>query len=547
VRRAIDRRAIDRRGDRRGDHARRARALDLYIHIYIACIYNRLSGHVRRVGVTGGGFAYCGHLRGSDRSMMRRGDHASGASFAGYRGPAHGGLVTRGVPVAHVRAPRGAVRYYAVYGLGFVRVAEESITEADATAFGSVFVASVLRDDERESMIAARARMTEALMRGEMERVRGTTEVDVDVETPATSMTLPRRFGNIEDASEERSPPVTMPMTPSAPRMTSTPVSTVTVISGSTASVKSVASSASRSGASRRSSPGTSRSATHHDAPSPPKPPKHSDSRIRRNMKRRLERLDVELDALRAYLVDGELVVGARASREDAREALRRAQWRRCEHDLGIARLERRELPPGLLELVSLRSPSVFTPVMCETGGLTSCAFALDGMRRVASASSSSSSSSSLPTSAAKTPTPQSPDDVEDATATFCPEARDATLLPYDFMTETCACDVCVKLFARAMLQRVCVCPTCLVAYSRAQHASDVKNVDTGAADADTAESDTVARKLLFDAGDEARVKQWDAIAKHAGLIAKARLRKRLEALMRALSAAPTPCLPWFE
>jgi hypothetical protein len=259
-------------------------------------------------------------------------------------------------------------------------------------------------------------------------------------------------------------------------------------------------------------------------------------------MKRRLERLDVELDALRAYLVDGELVVGVRASREDAREALRRAQWRRCEHDLGIARLQRGELPPGLLELVSLRSPSMFTPVMCETGGLTSCAFALDGMRRIASASSSS-----LPTSAANTPTPQSPDDVEDATATFCPEACDATLLPYDFMTETCACDVCVKLFARAMLQRVCVCPTCLVAYSRAQHASDVKNVDTGTADADTAEDDTVARKLLFDAGDEVRVKQWDAIAKHAGLIAKARLRKRLEALMRALSAAPTPCLPWFE
>jgi hypothetical protein len=474
--------------------------------------------------------------------MMRRGDHASGASFAGYRATAHGGGVTRGVPVAHVRAPRGAVRYYAVYGLGFVRVAEESIVEADATAFGSVFVASVLRDDERESMIAARARMMEALMRGEMERVRGTTEVEVEVETPAASMTLPRRFGNVEDASEERSPPVTMSMTPSAPQTTSTPVSTVTVISGSTASVRSasVASSASRSGASRRSSPGTRRSATCLDAPSPPKPPKHS--RIRRNMKRCLERLDVELDALRAYLVDGELVVGVRASREDAREALRRAQWRRCEHDLGIAQLERGELPPGLLELVSLRSPSVFTPVKCETGGLTSCAFALDGMRRIASVSSSSS-----PTSAAKTPTPQSPDDVEDATATFCPEARDATLLPYDFMTETCACDVCVKLFARAMLQRVCVCPTCLVAYSRAQHASDVKNADTGTADADTAEDDTVARKLLFDVGDEARVKQWDAIAKHAGLIAKARLRKRLEALMRALSATPTLCLPWFE
>ena len=63
------------------------------------------------------------------------------------------------VPVAHVRAPRGAVRYYAVYGLGFVRVAEASSIErerdedvdadddAHAMAYGSVFVASVLRDD----------------------------------------------------------------------------------------------------------------------------------------------------------------------------------------------------------------------------------------------------------------------------------------------------------------------------------------------------------------------------------------------------------------
>ena len=242
-------------------------------------------------------------------------------------------------------------------------------------------------------------------------------------------------------------------------------------------------------------------------------------------MKRRLERLDVELDALRAYLVDGEFVVGATNSLKDAREALRLAQWRRCEHDLGIARLEGGVLPPGLLESLSVRrSPSVFSRATCQTGGLTSCAFTIDGLHRVADTTAT---------------TPQSPDDVEDGGK----DARAATV-PYDFMRETCACDACLKMFARAMFERACVCPSCVSLYSRANH--DDSSGDGGDGRNDVDEGEMVAvRALVFDAGDEARVKQWDAIAKHAGAVARVRLRKRLDALMRALAAPPTLCLPW--
>ena len=111
--------------------ARRSRALDLYIHIYIyiACIHRRVvSGRrVRRVRVTGRGFACAswaplwirsiddasrgsrvrGVVRGISRDSARRGSHARCSRGARARA-ARGGAVLRGV-WAGVRARGGGI------------------------------------------------------------------------------------------------------------------------------------------------------------------------------------------------------------------------------------------------------------------------------------------------------------------------------------------------------------------------------------------------------------------------------------------------------
>jgi len=400
------------------------------------------------------------------------------------------------VPIARVDVDRTHARYFAVFGLGFVRVAEET-RERDVV--GAVFVAKALRDDERESLIAMRVRAMEAVVAASRARERERALAKAFV------LTLPKTFGDAGDAIGEDAEARASEdgdggddddddgsETYATPRRANATSPRGARESGGKRTKSEGAASVDRSRASR------SGSSSIASARRTSTKPKHSLARVRRNMKRRLERLDLELGELNKFIVDGALALG---DREAAREALRRAQWRRVEHDAGIERLDGRELPPGVEELASPRSKEIFQRVACATGGLLMCAIEVDGIKRV---------DANL--------APPSPDDVEDS---WRPDA--STLVAYDFAAETCSCDACLNMYVRAMLDRVCVCPDCLTAYSKALHEKDdVQAVDRVGA----------TRNEL---NDEPREAKWDAIAKRAAVIARTRIRKRIEELMRKL------------